>query len=314
MASLSKRRWWPYAAVVLAATMWGSIGTSYALLLDRIDTDPLTLVTIRACTATLLLATWLGLCDRSAFAVSRRELPRLTIFGLVTVTLFYPVLIYTFVETSVAVGTLLLYLAPALVTIVAAFTLGETLSRLKGVALLATLGGCWLVVEGYDPANLRANAFGLSLGLIAALCYAAYSLLGKQLLGRLRTSTVLMWHLLVGSVGLLAVKLATTPTAWPNWDAIAIIAGYGGVIATLAPITLYTVGLSGMPSSEASILATWEPVVAIFLAAVVLREPLGAPQWLGAATVGVGLIILATRGRGMARTRVSPAVLPGGQA
>jgi drug/metabolite transporter (DMT)-like permease len=285
------------AFVLAAATCWGTIGTAFALILDRVATDGLTVVTLRAATAAMLLWSWLALADRGALRVAWRRLPALAGFGLVTVTIFYLALIYAFEETSVAVGTVLLYVAPAIVTLGAARFLGEALTRAKLAALGLTFGGCLLVVRAYEPTNLSGSALGIALALLSAATYASYSLLGKPLLARHRAATVLAYHLLFGTLGLAAVKLVVSPTSWP---APADALGIGlitGVVTTLAPITLYTLGLRGLPASEASILATWEPAVALLLSATVLEERLAIWQWSGAGAVLVGVVVLARRTR-----------------
>ena len=44
---------------------WATQGVAYGLILDGIQTDGLTVVTLRAMTAALLLWVWLALTDRS---------------------------------------------------------------------------------------------------------------------------------------------------------------------------------------------------------------------------------------------------------
>ncbi len=280
------------AYVLTAAACWGTIGTAFTLILDQIETDGVTVVTLRATTATALIWAWLGIADRDALRLPRRDLPFFVLFGLVTVTIFYLALIYAFQGTSVAVGTMLLYLAPALVTAGAARFLGEPLTRAKLTALVLTFGGCLLVVRAYQPGNLSGTPTGIALALLAAVSYASYSLMGKPLLARHRPGTVLAYHLLIGTVGLAAIKLVVSPGSWPAPREALAIGLYTGIVTTLAPITLYTLGLRGLPSSEASILATVEPVVALGLAAAVLGERLDPVQWLGALGVLSGVALL----------------------
>ena len=295
------------AYVLIAAACWGTIGTAFALILDQIETDGVTVVTLRATTATALLWGWLGIADREALRLPRRDLPFFVLFGLVTVTVFYLALIYAFQGTSVAVGTTLLYLAPALVTAGAARFLGEPLTRTKLTALVMTFGGCLLVVRAYQPGNLSGTPTGIALALLAAVSYASYSLMGKPLLARHRPATVLAYHLLIGTVGLVAIKLVASPGSWPAPREALTIGLYTGIVTTLAPITLYTLGLRRLPSGEASILATFEPVVALILAATVLRESLTPPQWLGALVVVAGVVLFArpARARAAQPTRAS---------
>jgi drug/metabolite transporter (DMT)-like permease len=285
-------RWGAYTAVLAAATLWGTIGPSYALLADRVAADELDIVTVRALAAAGLFALWSLLTRRGTFRVRPRDLPRLMVFALITVTAFYPVLIYAYAETSVAVGTLLLYLAPAFVTLGSAAFLHEAIRARTMAALGLALAGCALVVFAGSDAVRAPSALGIALGLASAVCYGSYSLLGKPLLARYPAGTVLGYHLVVGSLGLLVVKLAVGDPGWPEPSAMGLIAGYNGVVTTLVPITLYTVGLRRLPSSEASILATWEPVVALGLAVVVLGESLAWAQLAGAAAVLGGVVLL----------------------
>jgi drug/metabolite transporter (DMT)-like permease len=296
------RHWLPIIAVLAAAACWGAQGIIYALILDRLEIDGLTIVTLRAVAATLLLWVWLGVTNPGALRIPRAALPSFGLLGLIAVTIFYPALFFAYAWTSVAVGTVLLYLSPALVTLGAALFLAEPLSRRKGVALVTTFVGCALVVQINEPANVTSSAAGIGVGLIAAITYGTYSVWGKRLLRQHAMATVLAAYLLFGTLLLLAVKLVISPTVWPAPRAAIAIGLTTGVLGTLIPITLYTYGLSRLPASEAIILLTFEPVVAFVLAAVVLGESLAAGQWLGAMGVLAGVGLLSWSRSGSLRT------------
>jgi drug/metabolite transporter (DMT)-like permease len=280
------------AAVLSAAACWGAQGIVYALILDQVAIDGLTVVTLRAMTATFLLWLWLLATNREVLRIRRTELPAFALLGLIAVTIFYPALFYTYAWTSVAVGTVLLYLSPALVALGAALFLHEPLTRRKGIALATTFLGCALVVQVYEPANLTGSAAGIGMGLIAAASYGTYSVFGKRLLAKHSMATVLAAYLLCGTLLLIGIKLLVSPSTWPAPREAVSIGLVTGVLATLAPITLYTYGLSRLPASEAIILLTFEPVVAFVLAAVVLGETLVMGQWLGAISIVAGVVLL----------------------
>ena len=297
--SMTSRRT-AFALVLLAGCLWGTIGTAYHLAGRLITVDALTVVTLRACAGAALLWGWLLLTDRAALRVARSDLPRLIVFGLISIGLMYLALFTAFDLTSVAVGTVLLYLAPAFVTIGAAVFLNEPLTRRKLTALGATFVGCLLVVELYQPQNLVGNAFGVGCGVVAAAAYGSFSLLGKPLLARYRAVTVLAYALLPGAVGLLAVKLISSPGKWPAPVEILAIGAYGGIVVTIAPFGLYTLALRHLPSSEASIAATLEPAVAVMLASLLLGERLAPLQLLGAVGILGGVMLLAWPGGAIA--------------
>ena len=200
-----------FALVLLAACLWGTLGTAYHLLRGVADVDALTVVTLRASAAAVILCGWLALTNRGLLSVALADLPRLIGFGVGSLGLMYLSLFIAFDLTSVAVGTVLLYLAPALVTVGAALFLNEPLTSRKLIALLLTFGGCLLVVELYRPQNLVGNALGIGSGLVAAGAYGIYSLGAKPLLRRYHAVTVLTYALLSAALALLTVKLLTTP-------------------------------------------------------------------------------------------------------
>jgi DME family drug/metabolite transporter len=152
---------------------------------------------------------------------------------------------------------------------------------------------------------LRGSAAGIGLGLIAAATYGTYSVLGKKLLAQYRMATVLAAYLLMGTLLLLGVKLLVSPSTWPAPREAITIGLLTGVMTTLVPITLYTYGLSRLPASEASILLTFEPVVAFVLAAAVLGESLHAGQWLGVMAVLGGVVLLTWPGRAPIRATIA---------
>jgi probable blue pigment (indigoidine) exporter len=67
-----------------------------------------------------------------------------------------------------------------------------------------------------------------------------------------------------------------------------------GVFSTLVPFALFYSGLRRLPSSEAGVIATSEPVIGIVTAAVALGEVLEPMQLLGAVLV-LAAALLASR-------------------
>jgi len=171
--------------------------------------------------------------------------------------------------------------------------LNEPLTSRKLVALLLTFGGCLLVVELYRPQNLVGNALGIGSGLVAAGAYGFYSLAAKPLLRRYQAVTVLTYALLSAAVALLTVKLVTAPGDWPPPSGLLAIGAYGGIVVTITPYGLYTLALRRLPSSEASIVATLEPAVAVVLAGALLGERLAPLQLLGTLGILGGVVLLA---------------------
>ncbi|MEX2424088.1 MAG: DMT family transporter, partial [Acidimicrobiia bacterium] len=68
-----------------------------------------------------------------------------------------------------------------------------------------------------------------------------------------------------------------------------------GLLATTLAYVLYAKGLAVTPVTTVATLVLAEPITALLAATVVLSEPLAPSSVVGAAIVGVGLLILSRR-------------------
>jgi drug/metabolite transporter (DMT)-like permease len=69
------------------------------------------------------------------------------------------------------------------------------------------------------------------------------------------------------------------------------------LLQTIGALYAYTAGLRYLEAGTASIIATFEPVVATLLAAFVVREQLEWPQFVGGALILAAVVALQARGK-----------------
>ncbi|MDQ2808282.1 MAG: DMT family transporter [Chloroflexota bacterium] len=296
------------ALVVLAAGLWGTLGTLYTLTIDQYRLPPLTVVFYRAFFAALALA--LLRIGRGGWRIGRADRPLVIAYGLLGVTVFYVAYIYAVLLVGVTTAVVLLYTAPAIVAVLAWRFLGERWTRRKGAALGLTLVGVVLVAGAYNPAALGGNALGLGCGLLAGATYALYSIFGKLAHRQaLPLPTLLLYTLGIGSLGLLAWIAVSDPAALlaPGdrpavWAVLLML----GTVQTLVPIAAYTLSLHHLDAGVASICAMLEPMVAGALAVGVLHRPLGWPEAAGAAAILVAVGLLTLSGTAPAPARQLP--------
>ena len=293
-----------YLLVFAAVTFWSLTGIVFALVLENATISPLTVVLLRGLTAATLLGLYLVLMRRDGLRVARRHLPQLALLGFVYITIFYPALIYTYELTSVPVGTALLYLFPAFVTLVSVRWFGEALTRHKLLALGLCLLGTFVVVAPWRGGEF--SPLGVLLGVISAATYAYYAAFSRPLLRHYHFTTVLFYALSIGCLGLIPLQAFATPAGSPPafvgmpvlpdaWTMLRI-ALMLGVLITLLPLSLYTIALSRLPAGNVAIAATIEPALSIIFAALILGQYLAPVQLLGAALVVGGVIVLARGG------------------
>jgi drug/metabolite transporter (DMT)-like permease len=225
----------------------------------------------------------IGLASRG---VAARDLPLFLVYGLVGVAGFMTVYYTAIALTTVATAAVLLYTAPAWVVLLARVLLGEPLSRSKAVAVAAVMTGCMLVAGGGGP--LRPTGLGVLAGLGAGLTYGLYSIFGKTALRRYPPVTTVTYAFGVGGIA-----LALAAGGLPPVPAAAVVPlAYTVAGPTALAYLLYTSGLRHVEAGRASVVATIEPVVAAAGGALLLREPLGPAQWLGAALVVGGVLVV----------------------
>jgi drug/metabolite transporter (DMT)-like permease len=291
--------------VLLAATLWGTLGTIYTWGSESLEMTPVTIVFWRAALASIALGLVLGgvrpLVGKGwrLLRVRRADLPIFVTFGVLGVTAFYVLYIYAVVLVGVAVAVVLLYTAPIFVSLMAWKWLGESFGTRRVLALLLTFLGCALVARVYNPELLQVNALGIVCGLGSAFTYALYSILGKLSLGRgYGISTMSFYVYTIGAAGLLVVALVTGPaqlfsmgTDLAAWGLLLTLA----VVQTLGALAAYTAALRYLDAGAASILATFEPVVAALLAFSVLDERIEWPQMLGGGFIMAAVLLLQAR-------------------
>jgi len=305
------------ALVLLAATLWGTLGTVYKYATDTFHLTPLTIVFWRGAIAALALGGLLGvvmpLAGRgwSMLRVRRADLPIFFAYGLLGVTAFFLLYIYAVVLVGVAVSVVLIYTAPVIVALMAWRFLGEPFGPRKALALALTIAGCVLVARAYDPGLLQINAIGILCGLGSAFTYALYSILGKLSLKRgYPIPTMSFYVYSIGASGLLIAALLDAGNSNAQeargpgqlfsmgadagaWALLIMLA----LLQTIGALYAYTAGLRYLEAGTASIIATFEPVVATLLAAFVVREKLEWPQFVGGALILAAVMALQARGK-----------------
>ena len=137
-----------------AATAWGLMGTLARYLFTAGEVGPLHLTAIRSTLAALLLVVGLLVWDQRQLRLPLKDIPQAVLVGIAGIAMANFTYYYTISLTNVATAILLQYMAPILVAVASVFLLGERLTWIILVALTLAVGGCFLMVKGYDPSFL----------------------------------------------------------------------------------------------------------------------------------------------------------------
>ena len=277
------------ASILAAAALWGIIGVWNRRLMAG-GLSPYSIVVVRNCGGLVLLLAVMALRDRSVFRVERQHLKYFFGTGVVSVVLFTVCYFSCQEICSLAVASILLYTAPAIVVVLSAILWRERVTGKKLLALGLTLVGCALVC-GVFSGSLTVTGGGILLGLGAGFFYALYSIFGRYALAHYGPMTVTVWTFVFAGVASLALVRPAELAALAQ-PSLALTAVGLVVCSTVLPYILYTRGLARVEAGKASILASLEPVVASVAGVVLFGEPMSGLTAAGIVCVLAGVYIL----------------------
>ncbi len=282
------------ALVALSGASFGALAI-FAKIAYANGADPLTVLTLRFVFA--------GACMLVVMRVGRHRFPRgrtlvqLVLLGGVGYVVESLAYFYALTMASAGLVALLLYLYPAIVTVLAAVVLKQRLTPVRIGAVVVALVGTGLTIGEVGGGR----PLGIVLGLGSAVSYAIYILLCSRVgprAGAIPAATVIMLSAAAVLGVVTAVHGPALPTAPAGWLAIAALA----LVSTVVAIVAFLAGLARIGPAEASTVSTIEPVVTVGLAAVVLAEGISTIQVIGGTLILAAVVILARAG--------TPAMVP----
>ncbi|MCG6880910.1 MAG: DMT family transporter [Deltaproteobacteria bacterium] len=280
-----------YLCVALAAVMWASSGTAGKALFNT-GVTPFELVQIRVTVSTVLLSIVFGIWFRPLFKIRPRDLWYFFLLGGVIMALVQITYFFTISKIQVAAAIFIQYLAPVFVAFFSILFWKECLTFTKTAALILSLGGCYLVVGGYNLHLLKMNQLGIMAGVLSALCFGAYTLVGEKGMHRYPPWTVLFYSFLFATM---TWHVFYPPFHYFRTGFTAVQWGwifYVSIVGTVLPFGLFFMGVNYVRSTRASITATLEPISAGLFAYLFLGEFLQPLQIAGGAMVVTAIVLL----------------------
>ena len=193
--------------------------------------------------------------------------------------------------TTVAIATLCYYMAPVFILITVPFVLQERLTTRKTLCILTALFGMTLV-SGVSAGVLAPGEWrGILCGLGAAALYACVVILNKfiryvppmdKTIVQIGTAGAVLIPYVLLAEGLGGVRF--TPTS-------ALLLLMAGLVHTGCAYALYFSSMESLSAQSLALLSYLDPVIAILLSALVLREPMTPAQTVGAALVLCSAIV-----------------------
>lgn len=279
-------------SVLAAGILWGIIGL-FVRRLNAVGFASMEIVFMRALSGMLIMGVFILLYDRKLFKIRLKDIWCFVGTGIISLTLFNLCYFATMSMTSLSVAAILLYTAPSMVMVLSFFIFKEKFSTKKIVSVILAFLGCVLVtgVFGLDAALPLA---GILTGLGSGLGYALYSIFARFALNKEYHSFTITFYTLVFSA--IGTIWFFTPSKFVNLvqgnEGIILLVLMLGLISTTFPYIFYTLGLKGLESGKASIIASIEPVTATVLGVLIFHESMSVSGIAGAIIVLLSIIIV----------------------
>ncbi|MCU0537913.1 MAG: EamA family transporter [Hydrococcus sp. Prado102] len=272
-------------ALVITVVAW-AIAANVANSLFLVGVQPFELAGASAAIATFGLAILDSFIGRShSKPIDRKEF----VLGLILVGLVGADYL-AIQRLPVAVAIVLLFTAPILVVLWSALTSRRVPSQSVLIALVLSVCGVILVSNLLASNVEQINWFGILIGLMTAVFFAAYIVLSEQVSATQETIGVMLKTFAVASLFWIAYQL-TQGIPWTLFSSGNIFKViYVGIAGNLLPYLLFFWCIQRVKAERAAIAATLEPFVAGMLAWFWFCQTLSVMQIIG----GIFIIVAVT--------------------
>lgn len=268
--------------LIISMTVFGTIG----LFVRNIDLPSGEIALYRAVLAAMLIGVFLLVTKQKIpFGKIKKEIPLLVLSG-VAMGFNWILLFEAYEYTTVSVATLSYYFAPVIVTVACPILFKEKMGIKQWICFIMSTLGIVLITGLGDLSQGTSHIKGILFGLGAASLYATVILLNKFMksvdgihrtfMQFIAAIVVLVPYVLLTD----GVNLHTLSSK--GWIFLLII----GLVHTGITYCLYFSSLKELPGQKAAILSYIDPLVAVLVSVVVLKETMTPMQVIG------GLLIL----------------------
>ena len=239
----------------------------------------------RAILASLLIGGFLLITrQKTVFPSLNKEL-YLLLFSGMAMGFNWILLFEAYKYTTVAIATLSYYFAPVIVTLVSPLLFHEKLTKKQILCFLMSTLGLSLVIGITNLGSGGNNAIGIAFGLGAAVLYATVILLNKFIKGVTGIHRTFLQFL--AAIAVLAPYVLVTSGVnlgnldFTGWGCLLVV----GFVHTGITYCLYFTSLKELSGQEAAILSYIDPLVAVIIGILLLREPFSWQQLVGGALI-----------------------------
>jgi drug/metabolite transporter (DMT)-like permease len=274
---------------VMMCLVWGVTFLPIKIAADY--APPIFLATVRFSLAGGLMLLWAG---RDAFRVPRAAMPRLIGTGLLVNTGNYAFLFWGIAHAPSGLAAVVNMATIPVYSLLASRVIeGTAISGARILAILLGAVGLGFLFASRMQAGAAAatgdplELWGLAAVAFGTLLYCVGAVLTRAIAPSMPILALAGWQTVIGALGLVGISLALEPVGpehlralliWPVWPAMTMLVVGGSLIG----FTIYIRLLHQWGAFRAGLYAFVSPVIAVVAGIVVLDEPFGWAEGVGA--------------------------------
>jgi drug/metabolite transporter (DMT)-like permease len=278
------------------AAMWGGVFVAGRYL--ALQLPPFTVGALRFLVASAVLLPLVRLREGGLPRLGARERRTMILLGLTGVFAFSGFFFAGLERVPAGRGALIMALNPIVTALAMWLFFRERLDAARWLGIALALAGVAVIIARGELERLFAGALGpgelLLFGSVAG--WVAYTLVGRQILGRVSVLAATTYATLFGTAMLVAAAAFERP-----WAAVAaldatgwVAVAYIGVFGTVAAFLFFYDGVRHIGPSRTAVFSNLVPVFGVSLAAALLDEPVLASMIVGGVMV-IGGVLLTSR-------------------
>ncbi len=276
----------PKTKIITSTLIWGTVG----IFVKKINLGSMEVAFFRSFIGSLFLLC-IAILKRETMDIDREALKKnllaLSISGLI-LGLNWAALFQAIKYTTVSNATLSYYFAPIFMLIFSSILFKEKMTLKNIICILIALTGLFMLLKSGDNRDVGDydHVKGIIFGLIGALLYAIIITLNRFIRG-LPPIQVTLSQLLISSIVLLPIVIyggigGLRGVGINKWILVLLI----GIIHTGFAYLIFFPSLKDVKAQTIAMVSYLDPITAIFLSSILLKESMTAIQILG------GILIL----------------------
>jgi len=283
---------------LFAVIVWGASFIASKIALRQIS--PVTLIWIRFLMG-LIVMTVVVVQRKELRKVPRKEFAYFSLLGFLGVTFHHWLQSSGLVTAQATTTSWIITTSPVFIVVLGWIVLGEKLGWLRFIGILLAAFGVLMVVSKGELNSLiqgDIGTFGEFLIILSAANWALFSVLSRRSLKKYPAALLMFYVMLTGWIFINIMFFRAgghkefSHIALPGWISLVFL----GIFCSGIAYMFWYDALKSIPASQVGAFLYLEPLITMILAAIVLKESMRLPMFIGGAIIIAGVWLVTRRG------------------